>query len=428
MSRLAVVGVGYVGLVTAACMADLGHRVVALDVDTAKVELLRAGGVPIYEPGLAELIAECKERIEFTSDLSVAYEGAEFVFLCVDTPSTYSGDADLSRIWQALDRMPMDEMGRILVTKSTVPVGTGASVRAELVQRGFAHIHYASNPEFLREGTAIEDFMHADRVVVGADEPGVAERVGALYEGIDAPLIITDVASAEMIKYASNAFLATKISFINEIANVCEATGADVGVVAKGMGLDRRIGPHFLQAGIGYGGSCFPKDVSALKQIAGNTGYHFQLLNAVIEVNELQKRRVVGKLKHHLGHELRGLKVSLLGLAFKPNTDDIRQASSIVLAERLMAEGARVTGYDPVAMNNMERLLPTLTCAPSALSCLTGADACVLVTEWKEFLEMDWGAIRDVMARPLVIDGRNALDAQMLIELGFTYEGVGRRR
>jgi UDPglucose 6-dehydrogenase len=428
VSGLAVIGAGYVGLVTAACMAHLGHRVVALDVDNARVEMLRSGDVPIYEPGLAELIADSEGHIEFTSDLSVAYAEAEFIFLCVDTPSTYSGDADLSRIWRALDRLPMDDTDRILVTKSTVPVGTGAAIRAELAQRGFEHIHYASNPEFLREGTAIEDFMHADRVVVGADDPGIAERVATLYRGVDAPVLTTDIASAEMIKYASNAFLATKISFINEIANVCEATGADVAVVAKGMGLDHRIGPHFLQAGIGYGGSCFPKDVSALKQIAGNSGYHFQLLNAVIEVNELQKRKVISKLKHHLGHELRGRKIALLGLAFKPNTDDIRQASSIVLAERLTAEGAKVVGYDPVAVDNMKKLLPSLCCAPSALSALEGADACVLVTEWKEFLDLDWAAARNVMAHPVVIDGRNALDGAALAGLGFTYEGVGRGR
>jgi UDPglucose 6-dehydrogenase len=238
---------------------------------------------------------------------------------------------------------------------------------------------------------------------------------------------VTDVASAEMIKYASNAFLATKISFINEIANVCEATGADVTVVARGMGLDHRIGPHFLQAGIGYGGSCFPKDVSALKQIAGNSGYHFQLLNAVIEVNELQKRRVIGKLKRHLGDELRGRRIALLGLAFKPNTDDIRQASSIVLAGRLLAEGARVVGYDPVATDNMRALLPTMEYAKSATEALEDADACVLVTEWDEFLQLDWAKVKEEMARPLIIDGRNALDAKALADLGFTHEGVGTR-
>ncbi len=261
--------------------------------------------------------------------------------------------------------------------------------------------------------------------MVGADDPEVAARVAWLYEGLGRPMLVTDVASAEMIKYASNAFLATKISFINEIANVCEITGADVTVVAQGMGMDRRIGPHFLQAGIGYGGSCFPKDVSALKQIAGNSGYHFQLLSAVIEVNELQKRRVIGKLKRHLGDELRGKRIALLGLAFKPNTDDIREASSIVLSGRLLAEGAEVVGYDPIATDNIRALLPKVTYASSAMAALEGADACVLVTEWKEFVELDWAAAKRVMASPLVIDGRNALDGRALVELGFTYEGVG---
>ena len=427
MSRLTVVGTGYVGLVTVACMADLGHEIVAMDVDAAKIDLLRRGGSPIYEPGLNELIAAHKERIEFTTDAARAYTSGEFIFVCVDTPPTASGDADLSRIWQAVDSIPRDSGQHVLVIKSTVPVGTGALVQAELAQRGYAHISYASNPEFLREGTAISDFMHADRVVVGADDPGVAERVAQLYEGVDSPVLLTDVASAEMIKYASNAFLATKISFINEIANVCEATGADVTVVAQGMGLDKRIGPHFLQAGIGYGGSCFPKDVSALKQIAGNSGYHFQLLNAVIEVNELQKRRVIGKLKRHLGEQLRGMRIALLGLAFKPNTDDIRQASSIILAGRLLAEGVQVAGYDPVAMDAMRGIVPAMTYAESAMAALAGADACVLVTEWAEFLALDWRQAKRVMARPIVIDGRNALDGAALVALGFVYEGVGTR-
>ncbi|MBN1460361.1 MAG: UDP-glucose/GDP-mannose dehydrogenase family protein [Armatimonadetes bacterium] len=427
MSRLTVVGAGYVGLVTVACMAELGHHIVAMDVDAAKIEMLRQGGNPIYEPGLAELMAANLERIEFTTDPVRAYTSGEFIFICVDTPPTPSGDADLSRIWQAVDSIPHEDGQHVLVVKSTVPVGTGALVQAELSQRGYGHISYASNPEFLREGSAISDFMHADRVVVGADDPAVAAQVAQLYEGVDSPVLMTDVASAEMIKYASNAFLATKISFINEIANVCEATGADVTVVAQGMGMDKRIGPHFLQAGIGYGGSCFPKDVSALKQIAGNSGYHFQLLNAVIEVNELQKRRVIGKLKRHLGEQLRGKRIALLGLAFKPNTDDIRQASSIVLAGRLLAEGAHVTGYDPVAMDGMRVVVPGMDYAESAMAALEGADACVLVTEWAEFLSLDWAKLKQIMARPVIIDGRNVLDGAALVAMGFVYEGVGTR-
>jgi UDPglucose 6-dehydrogenase len=408
-------------------MAELGHDIVAMDVDADRVRILREGRVPIFEPGLTELISKNRDRITFTTDSAFACTRAEFIFICVDTPSTYSGDADLSRIWQAVENLPSDQGSHILITKSTVPVGTGAAVQAELVQRGDKHIKYASNPEFLREGNAIADFTHPDRIVVGSDDPDVADKVAGLYAGIDCPVVKTDVASAEMIKYASNAFLATKISFINEIANVCEATGADVTVVAHGMGLDHRIGPHFLQAGIGYGGSCFPKDVSALKQIAGNSGYHFQLLNAVIEVNELQKRRVIGKLKRYLGDELRGARIALLGLAFKPNTDDIRQAASIILASRLIAEGAQVVGFDPVAVENTRALLPTVTYAGSAMEALEKADACVLVTEWAEFVNLDWARAKQVMSQPVVIDGRNALDGAALVRMGFTYEGVGTR-
>jgi len=427
VAKLTVVGTGYVGLVTVACMAELGHQIVAMDVDADKIANLKMGKMPIFEPGLAELIAKNSSRIEFTTDPAYAYPQGEFIFLCVDTPPTYSGDADLSRIWQAIDNIPPAEGECVLITKSTVPVGTGAAVQAELAKRGYGHIHYASNPEFLREGNAIADFTSPDRIVVGADVPQVAEQVAGLYAGIDCPVITTDVASAEMIKYASNAFLATKISFINEIANVCEATGADVTVVAHGMGLDKRIGPHFLQAGIGYGGSCFPKDVSALKQIAGNSGYHFQLLGAVIEVNEFQKRRVIGKLKKHLGERLLDKKIALLGLAFKPNTDDIREAASLVLAGRLLAEGARVAAYDPLAAQNTQALLPQVAYAPSAADALQDADACVLVTEWAEFLGLDWARMRSLMSFPLVIDGRNALDGGALIEMGFTYEGIGTK-
>ncbi len=425
MSRVTVIGAGYVGLVTAACMAEMGHQVTGMDIDQAKVERLRAGHMPIWEPGLAELMEANRERLSFTSDPTEAYRDGEFIFICVDTPPTYSGDADLSRIWQVIANLPPEDGTRILVTKSTVPVGTGAAIRAELAAKGYRHIDYCSNPEFLREGTAVHDFMNPDRVVVGADDSAICERVGTLYQSLDAPIIQTDVASAEMIKYASNAFLATKISFINEIANVCEATGADVRTVAHGMGLDKRIGPQFLQAGIGYGGSCFPKDVSALKQLAGNSGYHFQLLTAVIEVNELQKRRVIGKLKRHLGDELRGRRIALLGLAFKPNTDDIREASSIVLASRLLAEGAVVVAYDPVAMEGVRGLLPSVTLCSSADQALQDADACVLVTEWAELVGLDWAKARAVMASPVIIDGRNALDAGRLRALGFTYEGIG---
>lgn len=386
---------------------------------------LQAGEPTIYEPGLTDLIRAHRANLSFTDQPASAFSGAEFIFVCVDTPPTYSGDADLARVWQVIASLPPSGKRYTLVMKSTVPVGTGAIVQAELRARGYDQVGYCSNPEFLREGSAVHDFLHPDRVIVGAENEDVLEQVADLYAPLDCPILQTSVASAEMIKYASNAFLATKISFINEIANVCEKTGADVRVVAKGMGLDHRIGPHFLQAGIGYGGSCFPKDVSALKQIAGNSGYHFQLLTAVIEVNELQKRRVIGKLKSMLGEELRGLRVALLGLAFKPNTDDMREASSLVLASRLLAEGCQVVGYDPIARINCQRLLPTLLYADSALSALEGADACVLVTEWPEFAALDWKRAAAVMRQRVVVDGRNALDGRALHALGFRYEGIG---
>ncbi len=344
-----MIGAGYVGLVTGVCLASLGHHVNLRDIDAAKVEALRAGRVPIYEPGLADLMAEHAGRLRYTLSLEEMLDDSEIVFVAVDTPPSYSGDADLSRVMSVVSELERvgAGAGHILVMKSTVPVGTGERVRAELDSRGLGHIGYCANPEFLKEGAAVADFLRPDRVVIGDFDPAHGDRVAALYEPLDATIVRTSVPSAEMVKYASNAFLATKISFINEIANVCEEVGADVEVVARGMGLDRRIGPSFLRPGVGFGGSCFPKDVTALKQLAGNSGYHFQLLTAVIEVNELQKRLVIGKLKKHLG-ALAGRRIALLGLAFKPETDDMREAASLVLAGRLMAEGAVVTAYDPV--------------------------------------------------------------------------------
>ncbi len=310
--------------------------------------------------------------------------------------------------------------------KSTVPCGTGASLQRVFGEQGKQGLGYVSCPEFLKEGSAVQDFLHPDRVVVGDDDGWAGDAVVALYAPLDAPLVRTDVASAEMVKLASNAFLATKISFINEIANVCEETGADVVEVARGMGLDDRIGSKFLQAGIGFGGSCFPKDVDALKQLAGNSGYHFQLLTAVIEVNELQKRRVIGKLQKHLGG-LAGKRVALLGLAFKPNTDDMREASSLVLSARLQADGAIVTACDPVAEEQARAMVSGLAFADSPLDAVAGADAVVLVTEWPEFVELDWKHVAGAMAGELVVDGRNALDPHAIRAAGLVYEGIGRR-
>jgi UDPglucose 6-dehydrogenase len=419
---IGVIGVGWVGLVTAACFAELGHRVVARDIVAEKVESLSRGETTIHEPGLGELLTRNAERLTFTTDMDELLGAARLLFVCVDTPPTRSGDADLSRVRSVVDELP-DGSDHVLVMKSTVPAGTGGAIRRDL-----PGLSYVSCPEFLKEGSAVEDFMHPDRVVIGADagDGSAGDAVAAIYEPLGGEIVRTDVASAEMIKLASNAFLATKISFVNEIANVCEEVGADVGEVARGMGLDQRIGSSFLRAGIGYGGSCFPKDVSALKMLAGNTGYHFQLLNAVIEVNELQKRRVVQKLLAHLGGSLVGRRVALLGLAFKPHTDDMREASSLVLAARLQGEGAEVVAYDPVAAGAARDLLEGVELSDSALGALEGADAAVLVTEWPQFAELDWAEAARRMARPLLVDGRNFLDAQKLTSAGFEYEGIGK--
>jgi UDPglucose 6-dehydrogenase len=418
---IGVIGVGWVGLVTATCFAELGHRVIAMDIDPGKVDALRRGEVPIHEPGIEELLERNAERLRFTTEMAEVLEDARLLFCCVDTPSTYSGDADLSRVQAVLAQLGGDG-DHALVMKSTVPAGTGSAIR-----RDAPDLAYVSCPEFLKEGSAVDDFLHPDRVVIGADrgDEWAADEVEEIYRTVGAELVRTDVASAEMIKLASNAFLATKISFVNEIANVCEEVGADVSEVARGMGLDRRIGSSFLRAGIGYGGSCFPKDVSALKQLAGNTGYHFQLLTAVIEVNELQKRRVMKKLEKHLG-SLVGKKVALLGLAFKPDTDDMREATSLVLASRLQGEGASVRGYDPVAERPARELLPSVEFCDSAEQALEGAHAAILVTEWPEFAKLDWASLANRMANPLLIDGRNFLDPEKVRAAGFAYEGIGR--
>src|SRR4051812_15784670 len=416
-------GAGYVGLVTGACFAELGHDVTIRDVVPERIEALRNGGIPIYEPGLDEVIERNRERLHFTLDVDEAVDGADFLYVAVGTPPTESGDADLRYVWSVVDEIPEDVPGHpVVVMKSTVPVGTGDAVRRRLDARGLTNVGYVSNPEFLAEGSAVRDFMNPDRIVVGAFADEDAERVVGLHVGLETEIVRTDVPSAELVKLAANAFLSTRISFINEIANVCDLVGADVVDVAKGVGLDHRLGPHFLKAGIGFGGSCFPKDVTALKQLAGNSGYQFQLLQAVWEVNELQKRRVIQKLFKHLG-TLHGKRIALLGLAFKPNTDDMREAPSRVIAYRLLSEGAEVSAWDPVAH---PKDLPGIDVVDSVLDAVRDADAAVIVTEWPELVTLASQEVHDAMARPVIVDGRNLLDPVAARAAGFVYEGIGR--
>jgi UDPglucose 6-dehydrogenase len=419
---LGIFGAGWVGLVTGACFADRGHHVVIRDVVLERIDRLNEGQVPFYEPGLAELIERNRERLTFTLDVSELKDDTDLFFACVDTPPTASGDADLTSVWSVIDDLG-DPGEATLVMKSTVPVGTGERIRSALAQRGLEKVGYVSNPEFLAEGRAVEDFAHPDRVVIGSFDKAAGDRVEALYDGFEAPIVRTTVPSAEMIKLAANAFLATRISFINEIANVSEAVGADVADVARGMGLDSRIGTSYLKPGIGYGGSCFPKDVSFLKLLAGNSGYHFQLVSAVIEVNDLQKRRVIAKLQQHLG-KLRRKKIALLGLAFKPHTDDMREAPSLVLASRLQAEGAVVHAWDPLVRSHVG--LDGVVMEPSLVDAVRDADAAVIVTEWPELEAVASAEVREAMRTPLIIDGRNLLDPETVRAAGFDYEGIGR--
>ncbi|MFI6326267.1 UDP-glucose dehydrogenase family protein [Nonomuraea sp. NPDC050556] len=425
MANIAVFGAGYIGLVTAACLADLGHTVAVRDIQQDRVDRLRAGEVPIHEPGLGELIARNTERLTFTLNADDALAGAEIVYICVDTPPTMAGDADLSRVWSVVNSLKGATDLRAVVVKSTVPVGTGARVRSVLNEAGLAHVGYAANPEFTAEGRAVADFMTPDRVVIGGSDEATVQLIADLHRGVDGPVEIMDVASAEMVKLASNAALMTKISFMNEIAVLCELTGADVELVAHAVGLDHRIGGHFLQAGIGWGGSCFPKDSEALKQLASNTGHHPQLLNAVIEVNNLQKRRAIQKLKQALG-SLEGTQIALLGMTFKPGTDDMRESPSTVLAARLLAEGAKVRCWDPLAAQDLAEPWASTTRHDSPLEAVTGADAVILATAWPELREVSWEQAHGLMRRPVVFDGRNLLDPPAMRTLGFTYMSVGR--
>ena len=429
MSKVAIVGAGYVGLTTGACLADLGNDVIVVDIDQAKVEQLRHHGLPFYEPGLQEVIERNTRagRLSFTTSFAEGIQGSDYAVLAVSTPEGEGGQADVSAVEKAAAAIAEAMDGPlVIVNKSTVPIGTGDMVSEIVASRNSQHkAEVVSNPEFLREGTALQDFMHPDRVVIGAHDRAVAEVVARLYEPLDAPVLITDIYTAEMIKYASNAFLATKISFINEISRIAERVNADVKVVSEGMGLDRRIGPHFLDAGIGYGGSCFPKDVKALAAIAERYDYHPELLTAVMEINRDQRTLAVDKLRDCLG-DLSNLVVGLLGLAFKPNTDDMREAPSVDIANILLAHGATVRAYDPAAIDKAKAILPNVEYRRDAYAVADGADGLVVVTEWNEFRNLNLPRIQRSMRQPVLIDGRNIYDPVEMRRLGFTYRGIGR--
>lgn len=431
MRRICVIGVGYVGLVTATCFADLGNQVVCVDIAQDKIQKLKRGEMPIYEPGLEELVQRnvAAGRLSFTSDYAEGVPGAEFIFVAVGTPSGVDGEADLKYVRLATEEIAKHMTGyAIVVNRSTVPVGTGDSTADILVRRGKkwgADFSVVSNPEFTREGAAIYDFLHPDRVVLGSVDPHAAHEVAELYRPIGAKIMITDLRTAEMVKYASNSFLAMRISFINEIASISEKLGADVKQVAAGMGLDQRIGPAFLDAGIGYGGSCFPKDVKALTYMAEVNGLHPQLLRAVMEINRDQRRQVIVKLRSMLG-SLRDTTIGLLGIAFKPNTDDIREAASIDLIHLLVNEGANVRAYDPVAMDAARKALDGVSLCNDPYELARDADALVLVTEWNEFKQLDLPRLAGLMRRRVFMDGRNIYDPKTMQEVGFNYCGVGR--
>jgi UDPglucose 6-dehydrogenase len=431
MRNLCVIGVGYVGLVTGACLADLGNRVICLNRNEAKSDNLKKGIMPIYEPGLEEIVRRnyTAGRLDFTTSYDEALNDVEYVFIAVGTPSGAEGEADLVHVNQASEGIAKRlHYPTIIVNKSTVPIGTGDWV-SDIVRENMPdediEFSVVSNPEFLREGSAVYDFMNPDRIVLGSLDSAAAQRVAELYYPLQAPIIITDLRTAEMIKYASNAFLATKISFINEIANICEALGADVTEVARGMGMDQRIGPQFLGAGVGWGGSCFPKDVKALAHMAATHGAHPQLLRAVMEINYDQRKRVIQKLRDILGG-FRGKTLGILGLAFKPNTDDMRDAPSIEIIHMLQHEGAQIKAYDPQAVETAKRILTNVEYCKNPYAVAEDADALILVTEWNEFKQLDMMRIKETMRQPILLDGRNIYEPRMMKETGFIHRGMGR--
>jgi UDPglucose 6-dehydrogenase len=431
MKQICVIGVGYVGIVTGACFADLGNRVVALDVNEQRIENLKKGIMPIYEPGLDELVKRnvAGGRLSFTTSYAEAVQDAEYAFIAVGTPSGANGEADLQYVAAAATSIAQNmTKPLIIINKSTVPIGTGDWV-ADIVrgaQKTPIDFAVVSCPEFLREGSAIGDFMSPHRTVIGSLDREAANKVAHLHLPLRAPIVITDLRTAEMIKYASNAFLATKISFINELADLCELVGADVKEVAAGMGYDARIGRHFLDAGLGWGGSCFPKDVEALAYMAKEKGLQPRILDSVMEVNYERRKQAVRHTEKMVGGSLKGKTIGLLGLAFKPNTDDMRDAPSIDIARELLQSGAKVRGYDPVAMEVARPLMPGVEFCDDPYDMADGCDALILVTEWNEFKQLDLSRIKSLLKSPVIYDGRNIYDPELVKEMGFTYRSIGR--
>ncbi len=430
MKNICIVGSGHIGLVTGACLAEIGHRVICMDDDEQKIGILKDGVIPFYEPELEEMVHHnvAEGRLSFTTNVEEGVRGSEIIFICVGTPQWPDGSADLSFVEMASKRIAEVMDGyKVIVDKSTVPVRTGGWVKrtVNLNCRQGHDFDVVSNPEFLREGKAVYDFMRPDRIVIGAESERAVAVMKELYQPLNAPIIVTSIETAELIKHASNAFLAMKVSYINSLANICEAVGADVTQVADGMGIDSRIGRDFLDAGIGYGGYCFPKDVSAFIKIAEEAGYDFSLLKAVAEVNAQQRRQIIKKAKSLLWN-LNGKTIGILGLSFKPNTDDIREAPSIDIIQLLQQEGARVKAYDPQAMESVRQIIEDIELCRDPYQVAEGADALIIVTEWDEFKALDLPRIKELLNQPVIIDGRNVFRPAEMEKLGFMYKGVGR--
>lgn len=432
LRKIIIIGTGYVGLVSGACFADLGQQVICIDKDEEKIEKLKRGIIPIYEPGLEDLVKKNikEKRLFFSSDLGKSIQKAAILFICVGTPSQKDGRADLSYIKDVAQEIGKNIKGpKIIVAKSTVPMGTCRELVSKIISQYWkGSFEVVSNPEFLREGTAVSDFLNPDRIVIGANNPRTGKALLNLYKKIDCPKLVTTLESAEMIKYASNAFLATKISFINEIANLCEKANADVEEVALGIGLDKRIGRHFLKPGIGYGGSCLPKDVKALHHLAGANGYNFKLLKSAIEINNYQKKRIVEKIKDVFSpSNLQNKNIAVLGLAFKENTDDVRDSAAVDIVKRLQRLGAEIKTFDPEAMENAKMMLNSrIKFYDSPYEAVKNSELLVIATEWEQFKKLDWKKIKSLLNKPIIVDGRNLLDPIKMEKLGFRYIGVGR--